>query len=295
MDVTDGGSGAATVRANGSVAADGVLHVTTVLPAQNGHDRKPRLQEVVQAAEIPRPAPAALTCSVVIPTLNEAGNIVTVLRQLEHFDDIVLVDGLSDDGTVQLARATRPDITVIERKPRGKGDALRAGFEAANGDVIVIMDADGSMDPGEVAVFMSMIAVGFDLVKGSRLACGGGSHDLTLVRQWGNAALCRLANTLFHTQWTDLCYGYLAFRRSCLPRLALTADGFEIESQILGHAALAGLRIAEIPSIEMPRLTGDSHLNARRDGTRILRAMLAARFAPRARRSAAALRPLSPR
>jgi hypothetical protein len=159
----------------------------------------------------------------------------------------------------------------------------------------VIMDADGSMDPGEVAVFMSMIALGFDLVKGSRLACGGGSHDLTLVRQWGNAALCRLANTLFHTQWTDLCYGYLAFRRSCLPRLALTADGFEIESQILGHAALAGLRIAEIPSIEMPRLTGDSHLNARRDGTRILRAMLAARFAPRARRSAAALRPLSPR
>jgi glycosyltransferase involved in cell wall biosynthesis len=231
----------------------------------------------------------------VIPTLNEAGNIVTVLRQLEHFDDIVLVDGLSDDGTVQLARATRPDITVIERKPRGKGDALRAGFEAANGDVIVIMDADGSMDPGEVAVFMSMIALGFDLVKGSRLACGGGSHDLTLVRQWGNAALCRLANTLFHTQWTDLCYGYLAFRRSCLPRLALTADGFEIESQILGHAALAGLRIAEIPSIEMPRLTGDSHLNARRDGTRILRAMLAARFAPRARRSAAALRPLLPR
>jgi hypothetical protein len=293
MDVTDGGSGA-TVRTNGSGAADGVLHVATVLPAQgNGHDRKARLQEVIQG-EVTRPAKAILTCSVVIPTLNEAGNIVTVLRQLDEFDDIVLVDGLSDDGTVQLARATRPDITVIERAPRGKGDALRAGFAAATGDVIVIMDADGSMDPGEVNVFMSMIGVGFDLVKGSRLACGGGSHDLTLIRQLGNSALCKLANTLFHTQWTDLCYGYLAFRRSCLPRLGLTADGFEIESQILGHAALAGLRIAEIPSIEMPRLTGDSHLNARRDGTRILRAMLAARFAPRARRSAAALRPLSP-
>jgi len=294
MDVTDGGSGA-TVRTNGSGAADGVLHVATVLPTQgNGHDRKARLQEVIQG-EVTRPAKAILTCSVVIPTLNEAGNIVTVLRQLDEFDDIVLVDGLSDDGTVQLARATRPDITVIERAPRGKGDALRAGFAAATGDVIVIMDADGSMDPGEVNVFMSMIAVGFDLVKGSRLACGGGSHDLTLIRQLGNAALCKLANTLFRTQWTDLCYGYLAFRRECLPRLGLTADGFEIESQILGHAALAGLRIAEIPSIEMPRLTGDSHLNARRDGTRILRAMLAARFAPRARRSAAALRPLPPR
>lgn len=294
MEFTDGGSGSG-VRTNGAGAAEGVLHVTTVLPAQgNGHERKAKLQEVI-SSEVTRPAKAALTCSVVIPTLNEAGNIVMVLRQLDQFDDIVLVDGLSDDGTVALARATRPDITVVERKPRGKGDALRAGFEAATGDVIVIMDADGSMDPEEVNVFMSMVALGFDLVKGSRLACGGGSHDLTLIRQWGNAALCRLANTLFHTQWTDLCYGYLAFRRSCLPQLALTADGFEIESQILGHAALAGLRIAEIPSIEMPRLTGDSHLNARRDGTRILRAMLAARFAPRARRSAAALRPLPPR
>jgi hypothetical protein len=138
-----------------------------------------------------------------------------------------------------------------------------------------------------------MIGLGFDLVKGSRLACGGGSHDLTTIRWAGNAALCRLANGLFHTHWTDLCYGYLALRRDCLPRLALTADGFEIEAQILGHAARAGLRIAEIPSVELPRLEGESHLNARRDGMRILAAMLAARFAPRARRSAATLRPLT--
>lgn len=233
-----------------------------------------------------------LTVSVVIPTLNEAGNIVPVLNEMSQFDDIVLVDGFSDDGTVELALSVRPDITVIRRKPRGKGDALRAGFAAATGDVIVIMDADGSMDPQEVHVFTSMIALGFDLVKGSRLACGGGSHDLTVIRWMGNAALCQLANMLFRTEWTDLCYGYLAFRRSCVSQLDLTADGFEIESQILGHAALAGLRIAEIPSVELPRLSGSSHLNARRDGLRIVRTMLAARFAPRARRSAAALRPV---
>ena len=233
-----------------------------------------------------------LTLSVVIPTLNEAGNIRAVLDQLGRYDDIVLVDGYSDDDTVELARSVRPNVRVVPREPRGKGDALRAGFAEATGDVIVIMDADGSMDPSEVDVFMSMIGLGFDLVKGSRLACGGGSHDLTTVRHLGNAALCHLANALFGVRWTDLCYGYLAFRRSCLPQLALTADGFEIESQILGHAALAGLRIAEIPSVELPRITGDSHLNARRDGTRILKTMLAARFAPRARRSAVALRPL---
>lgn len=237
-------------------------------------------------------AAGSLTLSVVIPTWNEVSNIGPVLRQLARFDDIIIVDAFSEDGTVEAARRVRPDVHVIQRQPSGKGDALRAGFAAATGDVIVIMDADGSMDPGEVDVFVSMIAVGFDLVKGSRLACGGGSHDLTVVRGLGNIALCKLANTLFGTKWTDLCYGYLAFRRDCLPQLALDADGFEIESQILAHAALSGLRIAEIPSIEMPRLTGESHLNARRDGTRILRTMLAARFSPRARRSAVALRPL---
>lgn len=253
----------------------------------------------VVAAEVPVPevvtrrqVHSGLSLTVVIPTLNEAENIEPVLRQLSGFGDVLLVDGMSTDGTVEIARRVRPDVRVLERPPRGKGDALRAGFAASTGDVVVIMDADGSMDPLEVEVFMAMMAVGFDLVKGSRMACGGGSHDLTVIRQLGNSALCALANALFRTHWTDLCYGYLAFRRDCLSRMALTADGFEIESQILGHAALAGLRIAEIPSIEMPRIAGDSHLDARRDGTRILKAMLKARFAPRARRSAVALRPL---
>lgn len=259
-------------------------------------------QQVADAAPVPlaadRPKAIAaeavpLTLSVIIPTWNEAGNIAHVLSQLARFDDIVIVDGMSEDGTVDLARAVRPDVRVIERRPRGKGDALRAGFAEATGDVIVIMDADGSMDPNEVEVFVSMISVGFDLVKGSRLAVGGGSHDLTLIRWAGNKALCGLANQLFHTKWTDLCYGYLAFRRDCLPRLALTADGFEIESQILSNAALAGLRVAEIPSVELPRLTGESHLIARRDGVRIAKAMLAARYSPRAKRSAAALRPVA--
>jgi hypothetical protein len=260
-------------------------------PAQ-ASDGMPRL-ETSTIGETAASARAPLSLSVVIPTWNEAGNIGTVLQHLGDVDEIIIVDAFSDDGTVETALRTRSDVKVVQRNPRGKGDALRAGFEAATCDVIVIMDADGSMDPGEMAVFRSMISLGFDLVKGSRLACGGGSHDLTTIRWAGNAALCALANRLFRTQWTDLCYGYLAFRRDCLHRMGLTADGFEIEAQILGHAARAGLRIAEVPSIELPRLEGESHLNARRDGTRILKAMLAARFAPRARRAAAELRPLT--
>ena len=240
-----------------------------------------------------REAPT-LTLSVVIPTLNEAANMPHVLAQLDGFDDIVLVDGMSSDDTVAIAKALRPDIRVIVRRPRGKGDALRAGFAVASGDVIAIMDADGSMDPREVAVFTSMIDVGYDLVKGSRLAVGGGSHDLTFVRLMGNRALCMVANRLFDTKWTDLCYGFLAFRRDCLERLSLDVDGFEIESQILANAALAGLRIAEIPSVELSRINGESHLNARKDGMRVLRTMLAARYSTRAKRAAMALRPIPP-
>jgi len=267
----------------------------TVIPVQAGQERTAVIEQTIASVVRAQERICGLTLTVVIPTLNEVENIEPVLRQLSRFDDVLLVDGMSTDGTVEVARQVRPDVRVLQRVPRGKGDALRAGFAAARGDVVVIMDADGSMDPGEVDVFMAMMAVGFDLVKGSRMACGGGSHDLTTIRLLGNAALCKLANVLFKTHWTDLCYGYLAFRRECLPKMALTATGFEIESQILGHAALAGLRIAEIPSVELPRIAGDSHLDARRDGTRILRAMLAARFAPRARRSAVALRPLSGR
>ena len=238
--------------------------------------------------------PTGLTLSVVVPTLNEAGNMSHVLEQLEAFDDIVIIDGMSEDATAEIVRELRPDAHVIEQRPTGKGDALRAGFAAATGDVIVMLDADGSMDAREVDVFMAMIGAGFDLVKGSRLAVGGGSHDLTLVRWAGNKALTILANRLYKTKWTDLCYGYVAFRRDALPRLGLESSGFEIESELLGRAALAGLRIAEVPSIEMPRIAGESHLEARRDGVRVLRSMLSTRFAPRAKRSAMELRPMPP-
>jgi Glycosyl transferase family 2 len=230
--------------------------------------------------------------SVVIPTWNEAANLEHVLPQLGRFDEVIVVDGMSSDGTHDVVRRLRPDATLLERPPRGKGDALRAGFEAATLDVIVMMDADGSMDLREIDAFVALIDLGYDLVKGSRVICGGGSHDLTMIRSLGNKALCWLGNQLFRTSWTDLCYGFIVMRRSCIPQLALTGTGFEIETEILARAALANLRMAELPSIEMPRLYGDSHLNARRDGIRVLRTMLGAWCTPRARRVASNLRPL---
>jgi glycosyltransferase involved in cell wall biosynthesis len=195
---------------------------------------------------------------------------------------VIVVDGNSDDGTADVVREICPTAVLIQQPPLGKGAALRVGFAAASSDVVVMLDADGSMDPAEIGSYVVLIERGFDIVKGSRFCCGGGSHDITFVRAIGNRILLGMANILFRTKWTELCYGYIALRRSSIGQLKLHADGFEIETQICVRAAVAGLAIAEIPSQELARRVGASHLRAFRDGWRALRTMLRARFWRRA-------------
>lgn len=220
------------------------------------------------------------TVTAVVPTLNEAENLRWLLPRLSAVDEVVVVDGASSDGTLDVVRRLRPDAVVIEQPPAGKGAAMRAGFHAATGDVIVSIDADGSMDPTEIDAFVALICCGFDVVKGSRYCVGGGSDDLTRIRRAGNLWLTRLANVLYGVRWTDLCYGYIALRRSVVDRLALRADGFEIETELCVNAITAGLRIAEVPSHEYDRRSGCSKLNAGRDGLRVLRTMLLGRRVP---------------
>jgi glycosyltransferase involved in cell wall biosynthesis len=224
------------------------------------------------------------TVSVVIPALNEQRNIPWVLQRMPALvDEVVLVDGRSTDRTVETARAVREDIVVITQNCRGKGEALRAGFAASTGDMIVMIDADGSMDPAEIDRFVTPLLNGYDLVKGSRFLGGGGSTDLTPLRRLGNSALVRMTNALFLIRFTDLCYGYCSFRREVLPDLALTAHGFEIETELLVHAVKATLRIAEVPSMELPRRCGLSNLNTFRDGQRVLRTLVRERVVRRPR------------
>jgi glycosyltransferase involved in cell wall biosynthesis len=221
-----------------------------------------------------------LTISVVIPTRNEARNIGWVLERMEPIvDEVIIVDGLSTDGTVEIARAVRPDLVVVHHPIAGKGEAMRAGFAAATGDLVVMLDADGSMDPGEIGRFVEQLAAGHDFVKGSRFLPGGGTADMTLLRRMGNDVLVRLANVLMGTRYTELCYGYMAFRRSRLQELDLTSSGFEIETELVLKCQRAGMAIAEVPSFESPRRYGNSNLNTFRDGWRVLRTLLRERFA----------------
>lgn len=219
-------------------------------------------------------APAS-TVSLVIPVRNEARNIAFVLEQIaDDVDEIILVDGNSTDATLITARSYRPDIRVVPQEGVGKGSALRTGFRAATGDFIVMMDADGSMSPQEIRHYVHFLANGYDFVKGSRFIGGGGSLDITPFRRLGNRFLLGVFNSLYGADLTDLCYGFCAFHRRYLEHLALSATGFEIEAEMTVHAMQAGLRIAEVPSLEMPRRSGKSNLHAIRDGIRVLRTVL---------------------
>ena len=224
-------------------------------------------------------APPRPTISAVIPTLNEAANLPHVLTALpDCVDELIIVDGNSVDDTIAVAQAIRPDVRIVLQDARGKGNALKCGFAAATGDIIVMLDADGSTDPAEIPGFVNALIEGADFAKGSRYMTGGGSEDLTLLRRLGNTFLTGTVNALFRVDYTDLCYGFMAFWRRCLPQLNVDCTGFEVETLLTLRAARADFAVAEVPSVERDRIHGESNLRPVRDGLRIMRTILRERF-----------------
>jgi hypothetical protein len=213
--------------------------------------------------------------SVVVPAMNEEKNIEVVLSRLpDNLHEVILVDGNSEDRTVEAACRAYPEIRVLTQNGRGKGDAFRVGFAAVTGNLVVMLDADGSADPAEIPRFVEALEAGADFAKGSRFLPGGGSADITPMRRAGNAFLSGSANLLHGTHFTDLCYGYNAFWARCLPFIALDAPGFEVETLINLRIAMAGMKIAEVPSYEADRISGQSNLKTFRDGFRVLGTIL---------------------
>lgn len=239
-----------------------------------------------------RPATQRPTVSVVIPAKNEAENLPWLLSRIpDSVDEVILVDGLSSDQTVAVGLMIRTDLVVVHESRPGKGVAVRSGFEAATSDLIVMLDADCSMDPAEIPRYVELLEQGYDMVKGSRFLDGGGTADMTLLRKAGNYGLLTLANLLYRTNYSDLCYGFVGFRRSLLDLVPLDADGFEVEMQFIARATRAGARIREVPSFEARRLHGQSSLRTFPDGWHVLMTLLselrfASQVAPTAERSA---------
>jgi glycosyltransferase involved in cell wall biosynthesis len=228
------------------------------------------------------PIISAVRVSVVIPTLNEAENLPHVFERLPRgLHELIIVDGRSSDDTLQVAIDLWPDVVAITQTGKGKGNALSCGFWAATGDVIVMLDADGSTDPQEIPRFVATLLTGADIAKGSRFLTGGGSSDITPTRRLGNWALSSVVNKLWKVRYSDLCYGYNAFWRRCLPQIAPDCNGFEVETLMNIRAARSGLKVHEVPSFEYQRRHGSSNLSACRDGIRVARTIAAERLRPR--------------
>jgi len=251
--------------------------------------------------DLPAEEEPAGRVSIVIPARNEARNLPHVLEALPAaVHEVIVVDGHSVDDTIEVAARVRPDVKVVQQTRQGKGNALACGFAEVTGDIVVTLDADGSADPQEIPAFVAALAAGAEFAKGTRFDRGGDSHDITRFRRMGNAVLNGLVNLIFGTRYTDLCYGYNAFRVHLLPVLDLPpvhgagnmpggmlwGDGFEIETLINVRVAQAGARITEVGSTERARLHGVSNLKAIPDGVRVLHTILAERRRVQAKGSA---------
>lgn len=220
-----------------------------------------------------------LKIGVVIPARNEEGNLVKVLKDLEKMGlhEILVIDGHSDDGTIEVAK--RFNAKIVSQNGNGKGDAVRQAFN--NGyldvDAFVLMDADGSMSPSEIPNMVNALTKSnTDIVKASRFKQDGYTVDMSFLRRIGNQIFLTLVNTLFSSDYTDLCYGFGLFTKDAIAKIVplLQSRDFDIETEIFIKAKKLRLNIFEVPSFERRREFGKSNLNAFRDGFRILKVIL---------------------
>ncbi|GAB3248879.1 glycosyltransferase family 2 protein [Nocardioides dilutus] len=226
--------------------------------------------------------------SIVIPALNDAANLAMLLPRLPKVHEVILVDGGSVDGTIATARRLVPDVVAVLQARTGKGNALASGLARVSGDVVVVLDADHSGHPAEIALLVSALVDGADVAKGSRFIPGGAPADLLAGRTFGDRAINAGANLAFHARFTDLRYGFTAFWSDLIPVLALPdhtapptsnrripwGDGAEVETLISCRLAAAGLDIVEVPSVDLPGRYVESGPAALRDGLRLFRTLL---------------------
>ncbi len=219
--------------------------------------------------------------SIIIPTLNEMENlphVLPVIPDLPEIKELILVDGLSTDDTIKVARELVPAIKVILQTEKGKGAAMKYAWEKATGDILVTLDADGSISPREIPQLIKPLLNGCQLTKGSRFLPGGGTVDMPPLRRIGNWIFTTMTNILFGTKYTDLVYGFHAFRREVLEKIDIESGSFAIDTELYLKVKKAGLKVEEVPSFESRRIYGSGKLRSLSDGWKILNLILKERF-----------------
>jgi glycosyltransferase involved in cell wall biosynthesis len=221
---------------------------------------------------------SAPVLSVIVPVFNEEATVREILRRVRASPvekEIVVVDDGSTDRTREIlaaeAKDGRDDLRVIlHEKNRGKGTALRTGFAAARGDIVIVQDADLEYDPAEYGVLLAPILDGrADAVFGSRFL-GGPHRVLYFKHRIGNALLTLLSNLASNLNLTDMETCYKAVRRDVLQSLALREDRFGFEPEITHKLARAGARVYEVPISYSGRTYEEGKKIGWKDGVRAL-------------------------
>ncbi|MBI2626585.1 MAG: glycosyltransferase family 2 protein [Candidatus Nealsonbacteria bacterium] len=212
--------------------------------------------------------------SVIIPALNEVGSIGAVLNDIpkDRVDEILVADGGSTDGTVELVE--KLGYIVVTQEKKGFGAAIASGIENAKGDVVMVINADGSMNPKDIPVLLDKLNEGYDLVLASRYLKGAGSEDDTFSHYIGNRIFTFLCNMLYGTKISDSLYFFLAAKKDIFKKINMSSvhAGYCIELPIKAHKA--GFKIGEIPSFEKKRTAGKAKVHALSAGFKILLTLL---------------------
>lgn len=245
---------------------------TILVPSSPAQEATPSSQADVER-EQQWPPITVLICS-----LNEAPNLSYVLPKIpSQVGEVLLVDGHSTDGTVEVAKRLRPDIRVLYQPGQGKAEALRYGIEQATGEIIVTLDADGETDPDDMPRFIEPLLEGYDFVKGSRFATGW-KHKPP-HRLLGNFVIANTCNILYGTKFTDLCSGYNAFWKSVTDRVYLwDDDGWNFEPLMIARVLRAGLKVLEVPQKYGGRSGGESKLSSWGQGFTSIKVLVRERF-----------------
>lgn len=201
--------------------------------------------------------------SIIIACKNEGEGIKRILDSVKKYsNDIIVVDGYSNDGTEGKVRKFGARFFLDNKK--GRGDALKIGIKNAKGDVLVFFDADGSHDENDIPNFVNpILKKQSDLVIGSRRT--GGSFDLNvnftgIIRSAGSDFLVSLVNHRFKTSLTDILYSFRAIRALTAKKLSFKSNDFGIEQEMVVACLKNGYRVLEIPSQERTRGWGKSKL-----------------------------------
>lgn len=218
--------------------------------------------------------------TVLIPTYNERENVEKVLAgvKAQGVDEILVVDGHSTDGTGELV--TRLGYTLVLQEGKGLGDAIKTGIKKASGDVIIIVDADGSHNTADIPKLLAKISEGYDLVVASRyisapkvkglFVTGSSSYDDTFIRAIGNRTFTWMTRTFYKVPVHDILMGFKAFRKSIFEKVVLKETGQQFDAEIIIKAQKAGYKLAEVPTVEYRREFGESKLSVPYHGFKVL-------------------------